>query len=99
MSQNGDYDSELVDGKYVTSVPIVDNEDDIDEDGSGNMRPLHREPPRGLKDLKAVKNPRDDLIQRLSSRTGSTGSNSDRKTVSQGNVFDRLSTNSNSGSR
>ena len=43
MSHNGDYDSELVDGKYVTSVPIVDN----DDPGDGNLRPSHhREPPR-----------------------------------------------------
>ena len=45
MSHNGDYDSELVDGKYVTSVPIVDNDDDPENEG--NLRPSHhREPPR-----------------------------------------------------
>lgn len=86
----GDYDSELVDGKYVTSVPIVNQDQD-----SGNLRPSHREPPKGLRDLKAVSNPRDDLIQRLS-RT--TSNSQDRKTVSQGNVFDRLA-NPDSGSR
>ena len=53
----------------------------------GNVRPRHREPPRGLKDLKPVKTPRDDLIERLSRPTTTT----ERKTVSQGNVFDRLS--------
>ena len=81
----------------MTSVPLNDD----DPEDPGNLRPNHREPPRGLKDLKAVnKNPRDDLIQRLSSsRTANNSSNPDRKTVSQGNVFDRLSTNSNSGSR
>ncbi len=87
-----DYDSELVDGKYVTSVPIEANE--------GNLRPSHhREPPRGLKDLKSIKNPRDDLIQRLSSTSKAADSNSSRKAVSQGNVFDRLSSGPNSGSR
>jgi hypothetical protein len=41
MSRTTDYDSRLVDGRYVTSVPIVgaDNDDD------GNLRPVHRQPP------------------------------------------------------
>ena len=84
ISQNGEYDSEMVDGKYVTSVPIINPEDNNEE---GNVRPRHREPPKGLKDLKPVKNPRDDLIERLSRPTSTT----ERKTVSQSNVFDRLS--------
>ena len=92
-SANADYDSELVDGKYVTSVPIIDQNNS--NNSNGNLRPTHREPPRGLKDLKTVKNPRDDLIQRLSSNTNT---NNGRKAVSQGSVFDRLS-NQNSGSR
>ena len=29
-----DYDSELVDGKYVTSVPIVNPEDEAEEAGN-----------------------------------------------------------------
>ena len=37
VSENGNYDSELVDGKYVTSVPILDNEEE-----DGNLRPQHR---------------------------------------------------------
>ena len=86
ISQNGEYDSEMVDGKYVTSVPILNPEGEEEEEG--NVRPRHRDPPKGLKDLKAVKNPREDLIERLSRPTGST---TDRKTVSQSNVFDRLS--------
>ena len=28
ISQNGEYDSEMVDGKYVTSVPILNPEDE-----------------------------------------------------------------------
>ena len=35
----GDYDSELVEGKYITSVPIVNPEEEI---GDGNLRPAHR---------------------------------------------------------
>ena len=39
----GDYDSRLVDGRYVTSVPIVGVDDeDVDE---GNLRPVHRPAP------------------------------------------------------
>ena len=91
----GDYDSELVDGKYVTSVPIVNPDDDVEDDG--NLRPAHRAPPRGLKDLKAASNnPRDDLIARLSANKGSDNNSSSRKAVSQSNVFDRLS-NPNAG--
>jgi hypothetical protein len=42
MSRTTDYDSRLVDGRYVTSVPIMDDGDDVDE---GNLRPVHRAPP------------------------------------------------------
>ena len=42
MSRTTDYDSRLVDGRYVTSVPIVGIDDDVDE---GNLRPTHRQPP------------------------------------------------------
>ena len=42
MSRTTDYDSRLVDGRYVTSVPIIDDVDDVDE---GNLRPVHRAPP------------------------------------------------------
>ena len=87
ISQNGEYDSEMVDGKYLTTVPILNP--DGDEEEEGNVRPRHREPPKGLKALKPVKDPREDLIERLSRPTGS--SSTDRKTVSQSNVFDRLS--------
>ena len=44
-SRTTDYDSRLVDGRYVTSVPIIginDDDNDIDE---GNLRPVHRAPP------------------------------------------------------
>merc|ERR1719433_2064458 len=94
----GDYDSELVDGKYVTSVPIVNPEDEAEEagnDADGNLRPSHRQPPRGLRDLKSATNsPADDLMKRLQKGTAS----SDRKAASQSSVFDRLSTNDNAAS-
>ena len=91
-----DYDSELVDGKYVTSVPIVNPEDEAEEAGndadgsfisflsafclhfdlaifcfifSGNLRPSHRQPPRGLRDLKSAANsPADDLMKRYNKK-------------------------------
>ena len=53
----GDYDSELVDGKYLTTVPIISIGPGVpptDGDDDGNIRPLHR-PLRGLKDLKKPK--------------------------------------------
>merc|ERR1719336_2752141 len=77
----GDYDSELVDGKYVTSVPII-NVEQAEGQSSGNIRPGH-----SLKDLKKPVTRKNSLIERLSKskepRGGATGGNS--------NVFDRLS--------
>merc|ERR1719431_1360898 len=78
----GDYDSELVDGKYVTSVPII-NVEQAEDPISGNIRPGH-----SLKDLKKPVTRKNSLIERLSRSAsakeprGATGSN----------VFDRLST-------
>merc|ERR1719336_1775179 len=84
----GDYDSELVDGKYVTSVPII-NVEQAEEQSSGNIRPGH-----SLKDLKKPVTRKNSLIERLSKskepRSGVNGGNS--------NVFDRLS-NGRSASR
>ena len=84
----GDYDSELVDGKYVTSVPII-NVEQAEGQGSGNIRPGH-----SLKDLKKPVTRKNSLIERLSKskepRAGAAGGNS--------NVFDRLS-NGRSASR
>ena len=83
-----------MDGKYVTSVPIVNPEDEAEEAGndadglfiffsclftfwsiffllifSGNLRPSHRQPPRGLRDLKsATNNPADDLMKRYNKK-------------------------------
>merc|ERR1719499_2200139 len=78
----GDYDSELVDGKYVTSVPII-NVEQAEEQSSGNIRPGH-----SLKDLKKPVTRKNSLIERLSKTKdpragGGGGGNS--------NVFDRLS--------
>jgi len=81
----GDYDSELVDGKYVTSVPIISVEDADQKDG--NIRPGH-----SLKDLKKPVTRKNSLIERLS-RTGSARDITEPPRRSSGsNVFDRLST-------
>merc|ERR1719211_769620 len=56
----GDYDSELVDGKYVTSVPII-NVEQAEGQSSGNIRPGH-----SLKDLKKPVTRKNSLIERLS---------------------------------
>ena len=81
----GDYDSELVDGKYVTTVPLISVEDADDKDG--NIRPGH-----SLKDLKKPVTRKNSLIDRLS-RTSSSRENAEAPRRSSGsNVFDRLST-------
>jgi len=84
----GDYDSELVDGKYVTSVPILspEEEDKVLLLSKSNLR---SEGNKGLRDLKR----KESLMERLTS-SSSNKNNS--------NVFDRLSNNKNnnlSGSR
>jgi len=80
----GDYDSELVDGKYVTSVPIISVEDADEKEG--NIRPGH-----SLKDLKKPVTRKNSLIERLS-RTGSARDVTEPPRRSSGsNVFDRLS--------
>merc|ERR1719474_2257696 len=82
----GDYDSELVDGKYVTSVPII-NVEQAEDPISGNIRPGH-----SLKDLKKPVTRKNSLIERLS-RTGSARDITEPSRRSSGsNVFDRLST-------
>merc|ERR1719510_2511761 len=67
----GDYDSELVDGKYVTSVPII-NVEQAEGQSSGNIRPGH-----SLKDLKKPVTRKNSLIERLSKskepRVGASG--------------------------
>merc|ERR1719400_3028851 len=87
----GDYDSELVDGKYVTSVPII-NVDQAEDSSSGNIRPGH-----SLKDLKKPVTRKNSLIERLSKskepRSGASGGSGGNS-----NVFDRLS-NGRSASR
>lgn len=94
----GDYDSQLVDGKYLTTVPIVSidagEEEALAGMDIGNLRPLHRPSPKGLRNLKKVQpdNPADGAAAR--SRTGggtsSTVPAGSRKVVSQSSVFDRL---------
>jgi len=81
----GDYDSELVDGKYVTTVPLISVEDA--DEKQGNIRPGH-----SLKDLKKPVTRKNSLIDRLS-RTGSSKDVSEPpRRTSGSNVFDRLST-------
>lgn len=61
---NADYDSRLVDGRYVTSVPIVGFEEEIDE---GNLRPVHRVPPTlSNGKILGVGNVSQSLMDRLS---------------------------------
>merc|ERR1719336_845940 len=89
LSGPGDYDSELVDGKYVTSVPIINVEQSEQSNPvNGNIRPGH-----SLKDLKKPVTRKNSIIDRLSkskeSRTTSTSSTSNNNN----NVFDRLASN------
>merc|ERR1719400_3060362 len=90
----GDYDSELVDGKYVTSVPII-NVEQAEDQSSGNIRPGH-----SLKDLKKPVTRKNSLIERLSKSKEPRGGASGGGGGSGGNsnVFDRLS-NGRSASR
>ena len=78
----GDYDSELVDGKYVTSVPII-NVEQAEDPISGNIRPGH-----SLKDLKKPVTRKNSLIERLSR----SASAKEPRRATGSNVFDRLST-------
>lgn len=84
----GDYDSTLVDGKYVTSVPIISVEE-AGEPDPGNTRPGH-----SLKDLKKPDNRRNSLIERLSR----SASIREAPKAAGANVFDRLA-GGKSGSR
>ena len=87
--QPGDYDSTLVDGKYVTSVPIINVEEVGGAPGSGNIRPGH-----SLRDLKKPDtNRRSSIIDRLSRPTR------DPPTKAESKVFDRLAGGGKSGSR
>merc|ERR1719400_1621296 len=90
----GDYDSELVDGKYVTSVPTI-NVEQAEDQSSGNIRPGH-----SLKDLKKPVTRKNSLIERLSKSKEPRGGASGASGGGGGNsnVFDRLS-NGRSASR
>merc|ERR1712079_402465 len=84
----GDYDSELVDGKYVTSVPIINVEQAESDPASGNIRPGH-----SLKDLKKPVDRKNSIIGRLSkSKEGPRLASSTTAINRAGNssVFDRL---------
>ena len=105
--RGGDYDSELVDGKYITSVPIISV--DTEEMDEGNLRPSHRKDQgpasKGLRDLKKPLTRKNSLIERLSrsstpreSAGGGGDSSSSTRRATSGNVFDRLAKEGNSGS-
>jgi len=85
----GDYDSELVDGKYVTSVPIISVEQ-AENPVNGNIRPGH-----SLKNLKKAEPRKTSIMERLSR---SSSAREPRPTTAGGTVFDRLS-NGKSNSR
>lgn len=94
-SSYGDYDSELVDGKYITSVPIITMDDDFSS--QSNLRPKHRgreagPANKGLSELSRQSSlaRKSSLAERLSS--SGAGSPSRRATTNGGNVFDRLAT-------
>ena len=82
-----DYDSELVDGKYVTSVPIINVDQPEEEATTGNIRPGH-----SLKDLKKPVTRKNSIIDRLSNSKQSprTASTSALNGSTNSNVFDRL---------
>merc|ERR1712088_201878 len=82
----GDYDSELVDGKYVTSVPII-NVEQAEDPISGSIRPGH-----SLKDLKKPVTRKNSLIERLSRSASAKDITEPPRRSSGSNVFDRLST-------
>ena len=88
----GDYDSQLVDGKYLTTVPIINVEQaEEGRTGQGNIRPGH-----SLKDLKKPVTRKNSLIERLSRSNSSKeprrGALPQSQSVTAGsNVFDRLS--------
>ena len=89
----GDYDSELVDGKYVTSVPIinVDQTEGEGEQSKGNIRPGH-----SLKDLKKPVARKNSIIDRLSKSKDTRAASTSSINASSNNVFDRLSNNKSS---
>lgn len=91
----GDYDSELVDGKYVTSVPIINVDQAETNPASGNIRPGH-----SLKSLKKPVDRKNSIIDRLSKSKEGPRAASTTSINRAGNstVFDRLA-NGKSGSR
>ena len=91
----GDYDSELVDGKYVTSVPIINVDQTDSNPASGNIRPGH-----SLKSLKKPVDRKNSIIDRLSkSKEGPrAASTTSINRAGNSSVFDRLA-NGKSGSR
>ena len=91
----GDYDSELVDGKYVTSVPIINVDQTESNPASGNIRPGH-----SLKNLKRPVDRKNSIIDRLSkSKEGPrAASTTSINRAGNSSVYDRLA-NGKSGSR
>lgn len=98
-SNSGEYDSEMINGKYVTSVPIMSP---VEEFGDDNLRPKYRKDQsqptnRGLRDLKKPLAQKNSLVDRLS---GTSTTKTDGRRATSGNVYDRLNNKSNlNGSR
>jgi len=87
----GDYDSTLVDGKYVTSVPIINVEEATEGSSSGNIRPG-----RSIRDLKSpTDNKKGSSIYDRLARSGSVRTDPSKTS----SVYDRLSSGGKSGSR
>ena len=97
-SSYGDYDSELVDGKYITSVPIISMNDD-DFNSNANLRPKHRSreagpASKGLSELSRQASLRKtSLAERMSgggaAAAGSPAPGRRATAAGGGNVFNR----------
>ena len=97
-SSYGDYDSELVDGKYITSVPIISMNDD-DFNSNSNLRPKHRSreagaASKGLSELSRQSSLRKtSLAERISGGGAAAGSPAPGRRATAagggGNVFNR----------
>jgi len=95
----GDYDSELVDGKYVTSVPIMspEDEDKMLLTSRGNVRAGAES--KGLRELKRMASKDNDRADRKESLMERLSGNKDSSRRATTNVFDRLQQSSVRGSR
>eukprot|EP00095_Tigriopus_kingsejongensis_P005218 maker-scaffold408_size180710-snap-gene-0.43 protein:Tk05218 transcript:maker-scaffold408_size180710-snap-gene-0.43-mRNA-1 annotation:"hypothetical protein SINV_13681" len=91
-STSGEYDSEMINGKYVTSVPIMSPQEEFGDD---NLRPRHRKDQtqpasKVLRDIQKPLDRKNSLMDRLSSRSNDK---EEVRRATSGNVFDRLNNN------